>query len=355
MTVSLAAQDAVVKLTETRQRTQREHAAILIALAKQAVVEDSSCIRSARIPAELLDAALLAEAIVPRVGTHKDHKGDLIRIMNICEAIEEGRNMSEANLDAVRKVSPLLADIAVARRNAARALLPIASGYLAAGAIEPAHEVATLCVQLHRTTADEVYAATGERAAAARFASTTKPFLERLRLRHEAIGRAKGWEFNGMAIRVPDADAENAALIATDRVNGDFAIETEVQFAATKGTLLLVVAWVDSKNYCGLEYRRVMGAGTIMLRLVHVAGGEHKDLVVAPATWRSSDEWFPLRVRVERGVMSTDLCTGPCSAPVPIDLAAGARCGLLRPGHGKRDLRKKVDEPIQLRNFLVRP
>jgi hypothetical protein len=51
--------------------------------------------------------------------------------------------------------------------------------------------------------------------------------------------------------------------------------------------------------------------------------------------------------------VATDLGKFPCQAALPIAVAEGVRCGLMRPGDGNREAKKRKAHPILVRNFFV--
>jgi hypothetical protein len=342
---------ADAKRAVAAQAKQQQHAARLIDLARRCAEEKEGLLVTLALePARALDAAAVEAARVPYPATHKERGSQLVMFAQMVEAVEDGSEMSPKALEAMGGMTPLLPQIATARVDAARDLAAHATELLRADRADDAYATAKLALFVHRTSARDVHAAAGAKVAERRHALTTKPFLDRLARAHDKIGRSKGWQLRGPQIEAPPPDAENAVLLAKDRVRGDFSIEAEVQFAATRGTLMLVVAWVDAKNYCGLEYQRGPGA---TLRLVHVAAGNRTVLAESQRRPRTYDEWFPLRVRVEGGVMTIDGLSPPCSAELPIRAGDGLRWGLLRPGDGDRDRQKRDTRPILLRNLLV--
>ena len=51
--------------------------------------------------------------------------------------------------------------------------------------------------------------------------------------------------------------------------------------------------------------------------------------------------------------MTVDLERVRCSAKLPIAAGEGVRCGLLRPGTGDHSGKKRKEQPILVRSFLV--
>jgi hypothetical protein len=345
----LNAQDAEAerKLAETRQAVEQKHAARLIELARKCTKDEDVLKVLALDSARRLDGKLVAESDVRDPPMPEERRAGMLAFAIMAERVQDGVERTPPTLRSMDKLAPVMREIAVARHEAAKDMLPLVAGYRALGRDEDAFAVAKICRWLHRATAREAYRDTGAIIAERRYEATTKPYLERLLRWHEKIGRSKGWQLRGMTIQPPPPDAENAALLAVDKVKGDYTIEAEVQFAEHRGALMLVVAYVDAKNYCGLEYEHAS------LRLVHVKGGQCKVLESTAVVPNPDDEWFPMRVRVEGGVMSTDAGLTPCKAALPIPVGDGVRCGLMRPGNRDREEKKRDAQPILVRNFFV--
>lgn len=356
LTASLAAQkDATVRGIEERAAALRKvHAVRLVEVGKRCLADPEllTAASAAREAALLLDPAAAVElALPPPPAEPRQHGGRWVGIVQVVEGIRDGLPVDDKQLAKLRQLDPLLADLAREHDDAAQALAALVGEYRSIAENERAFELALLCHDLCRPRIRDAFRELDQILAAKRYEAEAREHLTAFRGANDKIGRLKKWQFSGMTIEVPGPDERDATIVSRKGRSGDYVLEADVQFAAVKGRIALIAVWIDSKNYCALDYERDNHA---VLRLVHCDNGERRDLAVTTLKQKTFDEYFRLRVEVADGRISTDIGAGPCSAALPIPVGDEVRYGLQRPGLGRKAEKKDDELVIRVRNFVVR-